>query len=323
MNWKNLNSAAEQFCFPSPNKSDNYFSEFIQQSATELIDSIPALLSYPDDEGIALNEGRVGAALAGDNIRKFLYKMTWPLLKKPTVPILYDLGSLPIIGDLKERHENARAIVKDLLPKHTVFSLGGGHDYAFADGAAFIESFAGDNSSAPCRPLIVNLDAHLDVRPTTWGLNSGTPFFRLLTEFNKKFQFLELGLQKQCNSVDHWQWAIERGAELSSLDEIRQIGTLPLLKSILQGSSKKQKCFISLDIDVFAQFLTNGCSQSWGAGLTYQEGFEIINWLLENKDVRLFSIYEVSPPLDFNHSTSKLAANLLHYVISKKYNTKV
>ena len=34
------------------------------------------ILGYPDDEGIKLNGGRTGAALAPTAIRQFLYKMT-------------------------------------------------------------------------------------------------------------------------------------------------------------------------------------------------------------------------------------------------------
>lgn len=313
MNWKNLNPISNNFYYQATDKSDLRLCQFIKKPESYITANTPVLLSYPDDEGIALNGGRTGSALAADCIRKYLYKMTWPFLDQANDVFLYDLGSLNTSIELKQRHESARKIVNQLLTQHTVYTIGGGHDYGYSDGAAFIDAFLGE----PYPPLILNLDAHLDVRPTAWGLNSGTPFFRLLSEFKAKFQFIELGLQKQCNCATYWQWAKEQGALLYSIEEMRQIGILPLLKSLLQGSSKKQKCFISLDIDVFAQYLATGCSQSWGSGLTYTEVIEIIQWLLENKDVRLFSIYEVSPPLDFDNSTSKLAANLLHYVMTK------
>lgn len=226
---------------------------------------------------------------------------------------------------VEKNHRKAQAIVQNYLPKHPMITLGGGHDYGFADGAAFIETFgtkatlqSDQNSAANLKPLIINFDAHLDVRPTTWGTSSGTPFYRLLTKYPNQFQFIEWGLQKQCNSSTHWTWAKDHNAELISVDDIRKIGTIPLLKGLLQGTSKKQKCYISLDIDVFGQGFAPGCSQSWDSGLSYDDIYSALKWLFENKDVQLFSIYEVSPPLDVDHKTSKLAAQLIHFYLSHR-----
>lgn len=318
MNWKDLNPPLPHFKFQARDIQDVRLSELIQTHGEQIQADASVLLSYPDDEGIKNNGGRVGSAWAGDNVRKYLYKMTWPFITKPNGYFLYDLGSIKTDFDFAKRHAVAQNLVSSLLTNHFVCTIGGGHDYAYPDGSAFLTNFNKDESP----PLVINFDAHLDVRPTAWGINSGTPFYQLLQEFKSQFRFIELGLQKHCNSANYWQWAQIQGAETFSTEELRKMGGLPLIKSLLQGTSKKQKCFISIDIDVFAQYLAMGSSQSWASGLHYPEVIEIVDWLIENKDVRIFSIYEVSPPLDNDNVTTKLAASLLHFVMTKRYQKK-
>ena len=56
--------------------------------------SLFVLAGYPDDEGIRINGGRLGAMLAPTAVRKPLYKMTPSLLAESAGPTLVDLGDL-------------------------------------------------------------------------------------------------------------------------------------------------------------------------------------------------------------------------------------
>ena len=98
-----------------------------------------------------------------------------------------------------------------------LLTLGGGNDYAFSDGMAFLQTYAQK------KPLVINIDAHLDVRDLSRGPTSGTPFFRLL-ESKIDFDFVELGIQSQCNSTKHWHYVEEKGGKIISLDEILDSG---------------------------------------------------------------------------------------------------
>jgi formiminoglutamase len=165
-----------------------------------------AILGYPDDEGIQRNGGRPGAAQAPDRIRKFLYRMTPSALSgAETQARLFDLGNLdPAKHDLAKRHEVAQgAAALALAAGHRVLSFGGGHDYGFPDGAAFVADCL--RTSGP-RPLVLNFDAHLDVRPVNKGLTSGTPFFRLLERY-PEIDFAEIGIQAHCNARAHLEEA--------------------------------------------------------------------------------------------------------------------
>nr|HPI40394.1 arginase family protein [Pseudobdellovibrionaceae bacterium] len=167
--------------------------------------------------------------------------------------------------------------------------------------------------------LIINLDSHLDVRPMTEVPHSGTPFFRMLKEFSKEVSFFEVGIQNHCNSAAHLAWAHEHLAHVIFQNELLNPDDLNRLFSKLPPAvlpnNKKLKVFISLDIDAFSNSEAPGCSQSWATGLSLIFCLELFKHLQKNYDVRGLGIYEVSPPLDFDHKTSKLAALIMHHFI--------
>lgn len=268
---------------------------------------------YPDDEGIRLNGGRLGAESAPFEIRKYFYKMTPASLQMAQANIA-DLGNLKVDTKLADRHEAGRkmaaAATQSALPW---ISLGGGHDYGYSDGAGFIQS----HLTRGVRPFIINIDAHMDVRPTTHGFNSGTPFRRLLEEFSQKFDFIEMGVQDHCNSLQHISWAEKQGALVLPLTEIRKNGLLNLLKASISTrfpylSESKAPLWLSLDIDGITSNEAPGCSQSWTTGLTTVEVMDLFHFLAQHFDWQALSIYEVSPTLDADSRTSKLAALFMY-----------
>lgn len=268
---------------------------------------------FPDDEGIRINNGRGGAAKAPDTIRRFLYKMTSPAWKKRNTTIL-DVGNLKVDGSLETRHARAREQAQMALShEHRWIGLGGGHDYAFSDGAAFLDTC----SKNKYKPLIINFDAHLDVRDTSQGLSSGTPFYRLLTDFpENSFELIEIGIQSQCNSSDHYEWALKKNCKLITLDDILPHSlVITVLERIAESIVHPRPTFISVDIDAFSSSFAPGCSQSWATGLEPNSFFVLFDILMKRLDVRCLGIYEVSPPLDMDDRTSKLAAQIVHRFI--------
>ncbi len=268
------------------------------------------LWGYADDTGISLNGGRVGARYAPEFIRRFFYRITPP--DKFRTKCLGDFGDWQAGPSLGKQITEISPNLSQQLVKHPMLTLGGGHDYGAVDGAGFLQWH--QQSGSTIRPLIINFDAHLDVRPWSKGLNSGTPFSWLLENYPERFDFMEVGIQKHCSSPEHHRWIQQRQGQILDLDYIKKVGLLTALRQTLAGTSPLQPCFISFDIDAFSQSLAPGCSQSWEAGLLYQETIETLCWLLNHKQVRLFGIYEVSPPLDVDHRTSKLAACLMDEV---------
>jgi formiminoglutamase len=283
------------------------------------------LAGYPDDEGIQNNGGRTGAALAPDLIRKYFYKMTPNLLGIDARKLgLWDLGNLNLgkNPDLRLRHESAKSFAQITVESSaTWISLGGGHDYGYADAAAFIEAMR----RKQIRPLVINFDAHLDVRPVQTSIDplrperisSGTPFFRML-ESCPDVDFAEIGIQSQCNSKAHLKWATERGVRVLTQEEVEVSGesfSSLVLQTLGDWVLRRRPVFISVDIDGFSSAYAPGCSQSWATGFTPAQFFPCLQTLVRRLDVKMLGIYEVSPPYDQDDRTAKLAAQILHRVI--------
>lgn len=317
MSW--LHAIDKTLLFTKNDKEDPRIGECVSvftQSEVEQTTTISTdfvVIGFPDDEGIHLNGGRPGAQAGPRQIRSFLYKMT-PHLKSLKLPRILDMGDFRSSErPLAERHEKAREMLRAIAATGTPWiSLGGGHDYGYCDGSAFLDLHKGN-------AVLINFDAHMDVRPTDKGLNSGTPFFRVLSEFSGQVDFAEVGIQNQCNSRGHVTWAQEKGASVYTLDQVQAEGLQAVLQKFMLGKEQK-KVFLSIDIDAFTSNEAPGCSQSWTTGLTTKEFLESFLWLIQNFDVCGIGLYEVSPPLDSDHRTSKLAALLAHNFIFAKLN---
>lgn len=270
------------------------------------------ILGYADDDGIRLNGGRLGAHDAPKMIRQFLYKMTPSALSLRKLN-LFDLGDLKQKIELADRHQDALDITTFLhSKKQKVISFGGGHDYGYSDAAGFVKSYLNSKE----KPVVINFDAHLDVRPTNHGLNSGTPFYRLLTEYKDQCEFIEIGLQPQCNSRTHWNWAVKNGAYLYDLKTVEEHGLNYLLdEPVFKKINKSTPVFISFDIDALTAGEAGGCSQAWVTGLKTSECLNFLSKLYQRSNARGLGIYEVSPPLDHDYQTSKTAALITHHFL--------
>lgn len=270
------------------------------------------ICGYPDDEGIRLNSGRPGAAEGPAEIRNFFYKMTPKSFKN--VPAIFDLGNINLKNELSTRHELGKNLCVSALKNDCKWiALGGGHDYAFSDGAGFLEATV----STKLKPLVLNFDAHLDVRLLDRGLNSGTPFRRLLQDY-KNFDFAEIGIQQLCNSPEYVDWVKSKKAKILWNDEVLlgKKDFLTLFKKTLGPWLKKNRpTFVSIDIDGFSSGVAPGCSQSWASGFVPHDFFKVFDFILKTLDIRALGIYEVSPPLDFQNQTSKLAAEIIYRYI--------
>jgi formiminoglutamase len=139
----------------------------------------PVIVGFPQDEGVRRNGGRVGAALAPDEIRRWLYRLV-PCNPDPETPAdlaalgVIDLGNLEVTSDLEASQAALGGVVAELLLRGAIpIVLGGGHETAYG---VYLGHLRAHRLAA-----ILNLDAHLDVRPTLGGLgHSGSPFRQAL-----------------------------------------------------------------------------------------------------------------------------------------------
>lgn len=289
---------------PEDPRLGEYFKA-ITFNPAEFASNDVVVIGYPDDEGIKMNGGRTGAAEGPKLIRQFLYKMTWPYKEKSTQKFI-DAGDISPSDTIENKHAEALQIAESLHTKKALtLSFGGGHDYGYSDTAGFVKSYL----NSKVRPLVINFDAHLDVRPDQHGPNSGTPFYRLLSKFSEQIDFVEIGLQQQCNSVFHREWAKSKNAFLFDLKDIPNGKLTDLLKKPpFSKMTPETPVYISFDIDALTSSEAGGCSQSWVTGLRTQDCLDFLSELYRRANCRGLGIYEVSPPLDTDFRTSKTAA---------------
>ncbi len=272
------------------------------------------ILGYPDDEGVKINGGRLGASAGPDAIRTALYKTT-PHPHLPLLPFA-DLGNLSLNIPLSERHEAARkAVLDNLMLGKRALALGGGNDYAYSDGMAFLEKFKDQ------RPLVINVDAHFDVRSTLTGLSSGTPFYRML-ESDYNFDFVELGIQSLCNSKQHWDYVQDKNGLIITQEEILE-SSLSLHQYCIEAMGerllKRRPLFLAVDIDAFAWPYAMGSSAAWPLGLEPHAFWPLYTTLLARLDVQVLGIYEVAPGLETGPGTTKWAAQLAHRFLHQEF----
>lgn len=298
---------------------DAALSEWNETSASDSAREGIVIVGYPDDEGIELGGGRPGAKEGPDRIRTALYKMTPPAFFQNAGARVFDAGNLGASlrsgTSIEKRHEQANAVAQHVLAcDQKLLTFGGGHDYGYPDAAAYV-AWAKKRGE---RPLVINFDAHMDVRPLNNGFTSGTPFFRLLSD-DRDIDFVELGLQSQCNARGHVEWAKERGAKVMFEEERRAEGLslTQVLHRFLgewagNGAIKHRSAMLSIDIDGFSSAIAPGASQSWPTGFQADDFFSAFSWCLARLNVRALGIYEVSPRFDVDDRTSRLAALIAH-----------
>lgn len=253
------------------------------------------LLGHPDDEGICFNKGRMGSAKGPEFIRKYLYNLV-ALNKK-----IYDLGDTNSIQNLSIKHEVSTFLADNIFKNNKLMSFGGGHDYAYPDIKAFLKKYPDS--------IVLNIDAHLDMRPMDPEPHSGTAFRRLFEE-GFKYTLFQIGYQKCFTSLEQIEFAKKMKVQLIGMDELAQAE-----EQILGAIKAAKHIFLSVDIDAFSSALAPGASAAWPIGLQWLQVSKIFKACFESKALKGMGIYEVSPPLDENDKTSKLAAQIAYMAL--------
>lgn len=146
------------------------------------------LIGFPYDEGVRRNNGRIGAKQGPKSFRQLL-KRTGTVVNAEYDNLdirkyltISDGGDIDETLTLEQAHSQLEKTIENLLLKKKIpFVIGGGNDQSYPNASALL------NTSKSI--LIINIDAHLDVRPLKENQmsHSGSPF-RLLLEDQRFYQ---------------------------------------------------------------------------------------------------------------------------------------
>ncbi len=298
------------------NNTDPRFTDIILTPDT-LDDRVAdiVIIGVPTDEGIRRNGGRTGASHAPDAIRSYLGKLTpnnHPLAERSALDItILDAGNAH--GEtLEEIHDSAEAMVRQYLNDGTVIiALGGGHDVTYPLAKGMFNAIGNKPFS------LINLDAHLDVRPKKDGRHHSGSSFRLLIEegiLDGK-NFTEYGIQSFAYSKEHYDWVTDQGASLEFFDELYfDEEIISRFSDIL--TSSELPYYVTFDIDSIRSSDAPGCSAPSPIGFTAEHALAMSFAAGQNNSTRVFDIVEVSPGYDNDGRTCRLAARMIANFIS-------
>lgn len=274
------------------------------------------MLGAPDDRGISNVGGRLGAGNAPEAIRKMLAQFACGIENNIDKLYLEKGFDIALGHTIEEGHSALRqavsyAIAEDKFP----IVLGGGHDYGFPH-------LAGAHDAHQGKIAVINVDAHLDLRPrNAHGITSGSPFF-LAIESNalRPEKFVEFGIQPHCNSPEYYEYARQKKVRVCMLDEIRKQsgGVVKAFEKHITALAKGgYKVVVSFDVDSVQMAYAPGVSAPQSDGFTPAELFSMAKACGKNTAVTTIGFFELSPDLDTNQMTARLVCTAIHRFLSE------
>ena len=300
--FQNTARPKKDLFFRKNDPNDIRLGEVVSFEWKDYKDSEIVILGCPQDEGVARNNGRIGAALAPDVIRSQFYELTnFGISRK-----IFDLGNTKIQPILEETHDLHTKIVEQVLRDNKLLIvLGGGNDVSYADGAAMANVYGADDWQA------FNIDAHFDVRADS-PRNSGTPYRQLLEEkFLSAKNFYEVAYQIQANSKIYYDYLQNLGAGCISLDEFE----ISKLKSQIK---KNLPVFWGFDTDAVRASDAPGVSAPSPIGLSAKNFIELAETAANFENTKMIEFTEVNPNFDIDNRTAKLVAIAMHAFCAKQ-----
>jgi formiminoglutamase len=268
------------------------------------------LLGFPQDEGVRRNHGRAGAAEAPDAIRPFLYRLT-PWGYEPDVDLTLepplDAGNIRIEGSLEETQAALAHVIGGILRAGAVpIVLGGGHETAYGHYLGYLD--VGRDLG------IINIDAHLDMRPCPGGLGtSGTPFRQCLEHPRYPLEgnrYVCLGAQPQAVSRAHWQLARHKGCVIAWGDKIgRHLSRCYAREQ--ERLAAKGAVYLSIDADAAHMSDVPGVSAPNPSGLSAEDIAQCALLAGSCPAVTSIDVVEINPRFDRDGQSARWAARVV------------
>lgn len=268
----------------------------------------PVLVGFPQDEGVRRNRGRPGCAAAPPAIRRRLYNLV-PFDPEYSADLaalgLLDVGDLLVGADLEASQALLGEVVADLLRGRCVpIILGGGHETALGTYLGYV--------AAGVEVAVVNLDAHLDVRPTLGGKgHSGSPFRQMMEHAGRPLpgaRYACLGAQPSATSREHLEFVRTQGGAVAWASQVSDDLAGHFEEARERFVAAGCRVHVSLDADVVRAGDVPGVSAPAASGLSGDEVLGLARAAGAATGVSSFELVEVSPPLDAEDRSARWAA---------------
>ncbi len=274
-----------------------------------------SIVGFCCDEGVRRNKGRVGASEGPLKIREELAKLP---ANFNTSSILIDTGNIICEnGDMEGAQAELSKIITFLLDHDiTPLVLGGGHEIVYGHYLG-VATHTLKSTNQP--PLIINLDAHLDLRPTNDGGTSGTSFNQIAEKHlaeGKPFDYICIGTQTYGNTRSLYKRADELGVKYYDAKDITESSKGHVLSQVLGQLKDHDSAYLTLDFDVLNAANAPGVSSPQPFGISPDLLLYFVKALLRTGKIKSLDIAEVSPRYDDDNQTAKLAAVVLYSILN-------
>ena len=272
-------------------------------------------IGYCCDEGIKRNLGRPGAKHGPEDIRNKFASLPVPFCDRT---VIYDAGNLFCTeGNMEEIQEQLAVAVEKILDNHMFpIVLGGSHDLAYGHFNGVFNHLK-KNFEKP-KIGIINFDAHFDLRPYNNEGTSGTMFSQIADKCAKEnhpFNYLCLGIQTSGNTKRLFKEADSLGVKNVLASEFVESNPESISTKIASFIADNDYIYLTLYGDVFSAASAPAVSAMQPFGLKPNDVLKFTKEILKSGKVISFDIAEVSPPLDDDKRTARLAANIIYAVI--------
>ena len=269
-----------------------------------------ALLGFASDEGVERNHGRPGAAAGPAALRTALGS----LALHHTHP-LYDAGTITTQGtDLEGSHARLSDAVETLSRAgHLPIILGGGHETAFGSHRGAFRA------QGPLQ--IINLDAHFDLR-TADVPTSGTPFKQISELVGREdFDYSVLGISRPNNTPVLFDEASALGVTVVLDEELLNMDRAELRETVERICAGTKPIHLSIDLDVLPAAVAPGVSAPAALGVPPFVVQAVCDAVVASGKLVHLDVTELNPRLDVDQRTARVAARLIHRIITRHAST--
>ncbi|ASY67041.1 Formiminoglutamase (plasmid) [Sinorhizobium sojae CCBAU 05684] len=159
---------------------------------------------------------------------------------------------------------------------------------------------------------LIVFDAHFDSREPIPGKEHSGHWMRTLSDVIDYRKVVQMGINAAIYSEAYMREAEAAGVLVMTPYDIRRVGwTVALRTAIEHGTADGAGVYISVDIDGIDQAYAPGTSVPNCGGLLAHEVLDAVFEIAVNAPTLALDITEVSPPLDRDDMTSRLAAQII------------
>lgn len=275
----------------------------------------PVFVGFPQDEGVRRNGGRPGAAEAPQQLRNWLHRLVRidPVRGVDLASLqVIDVGDVQVSTDLEASQADLAGVLAVLLRRQCVpLVLGGGHETAYGIYLGYVEAQV---------PMgVVNVDAHLDVRPTLAGLgHSGSPFRQAMEHERMPLcgsRYSCFGAQPFAVSRLQAEYVQSRGGTIRWCSEVTDRLVCEVRDWLEKRDSQALAMHLSIDADVVEASTVPGVSAPNPVGLRGAELLSLAYAAGTWQSIRSMELVEINPSLDRDGSSARWGALVIWHFL--------